>query len=182
MGQFYGPQPPPMARNPYPQEDTVCYNCMPGGDVPRRSRRSADESEGRFIEIHDRNGKATLNNSFPIEIHIPNHNLTHKTELLSLRASLKQLRDHSRYEIVSGNEDHRFRIHHHAQESVLHFTKKTIDVDRSVVVGPLESSLRLRAMTTLSDDEIPRLSFESETIRDAIAESVQLDVNIYMEE
>jgi len=178
----YGPPPPPMPRNPFPQEDTVCYSCMPGGDVPRRSRRSADEPEGRFIEIHDRNGRATINNSYPIELRISNHDITHKTELLSLRTSLKQLREHSRYEIVSGNDEHRFRIHHHEQESVLHFTKKAIDLDSSAVIGPLESSLRLRAMTTLRDDEIPNLSFDSETIRDAIAESVELDVKIYVEE
>ena len=180
-----GPPPPPAPRNPfpqYPQQDRVCYSCMPGGDVGRRSRRSADASEGRFIEIHDRNGRATLNNSYPIELYIGNHNLTHKTELLALRTSLKQLRNHARYEIVSGNDDHRFRIHHHEQESVLHFTKKAIDTDRFVAIGPLESSIHLRAMTTLRDDEIPAVSFDSETIREAITESVDLDVKVFLEE
>ena len=172
----------PRGPSPYPREDRVCYSCMPGGDVPRRQRRSADEPEGRFIEIHDRNGRASLNTSFPIELYIPNHNLTHRTELLALRASFKQLRDHSRYEIVSGNDAHHFRIHHHEHVSVLHFTKKAIDTDRSVALTPLESSIRLRAMTTLREDEIPRVSFESETIQEAIAETVELDVKIFLQE
>ena len=166
-------RPPPL----YPQ-DTVCYSCMPGGDVPRRQRRSADKSKGRFIEVNDHHGRAALNTSFPVEIFIHNQDLTHHSELLKLQTSMKQLRKHSHYEIVSGNDDHRFRISHDDHVNILHFTKKAIDADNSVATGPEEVTLRLRAASTLDEQDVSRAAFESETIQEALQEVIELDIKI----
>lgn len=178
----YGMPPPPRQSYGNPREDTVCFSCMPGGDVRRRQRRSTDESEGRFIEVSDHDGRATVNTSYPIEILIPNRDMTSHFEILSLRASLKQLRDNVHYEIVSGNDHHRFRIRHHGQNNIIHFTKRAIDADRSVVTGPRETTLHLRAATTLNREDIPRASFDSETIQAAIEETVEFDVKITLDD
>ena len=180
MGGYGMPQQPRMS--PFARQDTVCYSCMPGGDVRRRQRRSAHESEGRFIEIHDRNGKATLNTTYPIEIFISRHNVSRRTPLLELRASLKQLRDHSRYEIVAGNKDRFFRIHHREQTSVLHLTKNAIDSHDVIIIQPAEYKLHLKVTTTLDQDTIRQTSFDSETIQDAIQEAVDLEVKIFLDD
>ena len=191
MSRGYGMPPPPQSRmgaaqygqyQRQPRQDTVCYSCMPGGDVRRRQRRSADEPEGRFIEIHDRNGKATLNTTYPIEIFVSRRNVSRRTPLLELRTSMKQLRDHSRYQIVSGNKDRFFRIHHRKQISVLHFSKNAVNSEGRINLEPAEYGLLLKATTTLDHDSIRLTSFDSETIQDAIEESVSLQVKIFLEE
>lgn len=171
-----------MGRNPYQGQDTVCYSCMPGGDVRRRHRRSTDESEGRFIEVHDSNGKASLNTSYPIEIVVTLQNATRRTPLLELRSSIKQLKDHSRYQIVAGNRDRFFRIHYRDQLNVLHLTKNAIRPDGEIVIQPGEYDLQLRVLSTLDADAVQQSSFESETIEDALKETVQFDVKIYLDD
>ena len=186
IGRYGMPPPPRMGgRGQYPgqpRQDTVCYSCMPGGDVGRRYRRSADESEGRFIEIHDRNGKATVNTTYPIEVFVSRLNITRRTPLLELRASMKQLRDHSRYQVVSGDKDRFFRVHHRDENSVLHITKNAIDENGKINLEPGVYSLILKATTTLDHDTILRTSFESDTIQEAIEESVSLGVKIFLED
>ena len=179
----YGiPQQPQMQMRGFPRRDTVCYSCMPGGNVRHRQRRSAGEPEGRFIEIHDRNGKASLNTTYPIEIFVIRKNTTRRTPLLELRASMKQLRDHSRYQIVSGNKHRYFRIHHRGHTSVLHFTKNAVDHDDRLDIEPTEYDIHLRATTTLDNDAIKKTSFHSDTIQEALEEAVELNVKIFLEE
>ena len=181
MGGYGMPQQSRIGLNPYQQQDTVCYSCMPGGDFHRRNRRSTDDPEGRFIEIHDSNGKASLNTSFPIEIFVILHNTTRRTPLLELRSSIKQLRDHSRYQVVSGNRDRFFRIHHRDQVNVLHLTKNAIRPDGEIVIKPAEYNLQLRVISTLDPEAVKQSSFESEIIQDALEETVRLDVKIFIE-
>jgi len=167
-----------MPGNAYGQ-DTYCYNCMPGGDTRRRSRRSA--GEGRFIEKHDSNGRASVNTSFPIELHIDAASTDHHTPLLNLQPSMKQLRGHAKYQIVSGNDGKRFRMHHRDETSFLHFSKLATDEEDHPIVEVTEHNLRIRAFTTLSKEEIRELSLDSDVIEKAIESEVELDVKIYVE-
>nr|CAB3245049.1 fibrillin-2 [Phallusia mammillata] len=180
----YGPPPmfgPPQAQDPYQQRrNTVCYNCMPGGDTGRRSKRSA--SEGQFIEKHDMAGLASVNETYPIEIYLRSDNVTHHTPLLNLRPSLKQLRRHSRYSIISGNEDRRFRMHHTDQTTFLHFAKHAADAVDRVLVEAGIYTLRLKAKSTLSEADISKMSLESELIGQALASQVVLEVKVHVED
>ncbi|CAK8693060.1 unnamed protein product [Clavelina lepadiformis] len=175
MGGGMGMQQPRAM--PLPSRDTVCYNCMPGGDVRRRQRRSADdETEGRFIEIRDHEGMARLNTSYPIEIFMSNQNLNHHTELLDLRPSLKQLRNNAHYEIVTGNEEKLFKMKHEDDISVLHFTKRAFA--EKVVMESSEYSIQLKASSTLESEALHRVSLDSEVIKEAISDEVRLNVKI----
>ena len=142
------PQQPQMQMRGFPRRDRLCYSCIPGGDVRRWQRRSADKLE----EIHHRYGKASLNTTHFIEIFAIRKNTTRRTLLLELRASMKQLRDYSRYQIVSSNKHGYFQIHRQDHTSVLHFTKNADNNDDRLDIEPTQYDIHLRATTTLDND------------------------------
>lgn len=135
-----------------------------------------------MIEKHDMHGRASVNVTYPIEIYLQSSNVTHHTQILNLKPSMKQLRHHSRYSIVSGNDDRRFRMHHTDQNTFLHFARHAMDEAENVIIGSGIYNLRLKAMGTLSKSEVNSMSWDSEVISQALEDQVVLDVKIHVED
>jgi hypothetical protein len=153
--------------------DTMCFSCMPGGDTERRSKRDVgDEPHSRMIIVNDNKGRAHINESYPVEIEFNLSEGEPHRAIFSFRPSLKQLYNNARYQIVKGNDDNLFKIHRRGKDSVLH---------RSSLENELKAGLyemELKAFTTLKENKIKKVAFNSEVIEKAIKQPVSLKLNI----
>lgn len=151
--------------------ETRCFSCMPGGDT-KRGKRSADEPEGRFVEVNDNRGRAQVNSSYPVEVEFNLADGEPHRAIFSFRPSLKQLYNNVRYAIVEGNDDGLFKIHRRGKDSVLH----RASAEKKLDVGLYE--MKLKGFTTLKENKIKKVAFESEVIENAIKEPVTLKLKI----
>jgi len=85
---------------------------------------------------------------------------------------LKQLYNNVRYSIVKGNDDGLFKIHRRGKDSVLH----RASAEKQLDVGLYE--MELKGFTTLKENKIKKVAFESEIIENAIKEPVTLKLKI----
>ena len=146
---------------------------MPGGDTNRRAKRDAgDEPQGRFVIVNDNKGRAHVNESYPVDITFNLSEGEPHRAIFSFRPSLKQLYNNVRYAIVKGNDDNLFKIHRRGKDSVLH---------RSSIENELQAGLyqmELKGFTTLKENKIKKVAFNSDIIEKAIKEPVTLKINI----